>query len=302
MLLQKDSMYRGRFAPSPTGYLHLGTARTALWAWLRARAHDGVLVLRVEDLDSPRCQPDAAAAIVEDLRWLGLDWDEGPSEEKLCGPYVQSERLTYYETALQQLRASGLLYPCSCTRRELKTLASAPHGQEEFGSIYPGWCRAAPCKPNTPYALRFVMPDPEPSFVDGRHGYVSTEIWRGDCVVQRADGVVAYQLAVAVDDALMGITEVVRGEDLLTSTPRQIALQSALGFRSPSYFHVPLMLDEDGRRLSKRERPTSLRQLRQSGWTAEQCVGHLAASLGWCSAQTTISARELLQHSSKPWL
>jgi glutamyl-tRNA synthetase len=235
--------YRGRFAPSPTGQLHLGTARAALVAWQRARRAAGVMVLRLEDLDAPRVVPGSAESLLEDLQWLGLDWDEGP--------YVQSQRLTLYQDALERLKLLGLAYPCTCSRKEIAGVASAPHGDE--GPPYTGACRQGPSHPGRPAAWRFKMAD----FAD-------------DFVLQRADGIFAYQLACAVDDGLMGITEVVRGEDLRSSAPRQAALLAALGYPAPAYVHVPLLLGADGQRLAKRNGAPPIRELRDSGLSPQQ--------------------------------
>ncbi len=242
-------MYRGRLAPSPTGLLHLGHARTYLVAWLRARQAMGKLVLRIEDLDPPRTVPGSADAIVRDLEWLGLDWDEGP--------HVQSERSAHYEAALAQLQSDGYLFSCTCSRKEIAAVSSAPHG--DHGPRYPGTCRDRPSHPDRPAALRFRFPD-------------------DDFVVKRADGLYAYQLAVVVDDIAMGITEVVRGADLASSTPRQIALYEALGATPPSFLHVPLVVDATGERLSKRSGSIAIEALEGLGRPA--ILGALARSLG----------------------
>jgi glutamyl-tRNA synthetase len=235
--------YRGRFAPSPTGLLHLGTARAALVAWQRARRAGGTLVLRLEDLDAPRVVPGSAEALLEDLHWLGLDWDEGP--------HRQSQRLGLYQEALERLKLQGLAYPCTCSRKEIAGIASAPHGDE--GPPYTGVCRQGPRHPGRPAAWRFKMAD----FAD-------------DFVLQRSDGIFAYQLACAVDDGLMGITEVLRGEDLRSSAPRQAALLTALGFPVPAYVHVPLVLGADGQRLAKRNGALPIRELRGAGMSPQQ--------------------------------
>jgi len=268
--------YRGRFAPSPTGHVHLGTARTALIAWLRARSLGGVLVMRMEDLDGPRVRAGMADAILDDLHWLGLDWDEGPDVGGRYGPYVQSERSARYREVLASLRERGLVYPCTCTRKELAESASAPHGQEP---IYPGTCRDGPTHPERPAAMRFRFDRGEP-FVDGLVGSCSEGIASGDFIVSRSDGVFAYQLAVVVDDVDMRITEVVRGADLLSSVPRQIALFRALGAQPPRFVHVPLVLGPDGERLAKRHGAIAIRELREAGRAAPEIVGQLAASLG----------------------
>lgn len=278
---------RGRYAPSPTGALHLGNLRTALLAWLWARQAGGRFVLRMEDLDLPRARPGAAAGILADLRWLGLDWDEGPDVGGPYGPYIQSARQALYDAALARLRAHGLLYPCYCTRAELARIASAPQGGDEPGR-YPGTCRdltaaerarreAAGRRP----ALRFRAPDTPMTFVDRLAGRVTENVAEtaGDFVVRRSDGIVSYQLAVVVDDALMGITQVVRGTDLLTSTARQLALYDALGYPRPTeYAHVPLLLDASGARMAKRDASLGLAALRERDMSAADVLGMLAAS------------------------
>jgi glutamyl-tRNA synthetase len=228
--------------------------------------------MRMEDLDPPRIVPGAAEAIYEDMRWLGLDWD-GEST-------LQSEHHERYERALEILEQAGLAYPCTCSRREIAAISSAPHGVEGLGTPYPGTCRRGPSHPDRPAAIRFRMPDPPPSFEDGIHGRVDTAEWGGDFVLRRADGLWAYQLAVVVDDAQDGMTEVVRGDDLLPSTPRQIALHRALGYEPPAFVHVPLVLGPDGKRLSKRHDSVAIADYRDAGVSPERVVGILAASLG----------------------
>lgn len=285
--------YRGRFAPSPTGLLHLGSARTALVAWLRARQEGGDFVLRVEDLDPPRVVEGAADAILHDLRWLGLDWDEGPDVGGPHAPYVQSERRSYYRAALHELERSGQAYPCTCSRKEIAAIASAPHGPDDEGPRYPGTCRAGAQHPDRTPSVRFRMSTPAPSFVDRMFGPTDGGD-PGDFVVMRADGVYAYQLAVVVDDLEMGITEVVRGDDLLSSTSRQIALAHALGQGAPFYLHVPLVLGSDGERLSKRHASTAIRDLRERGDSAETVVGRLAATLGLARDGEDVRPSELI--------
>ncbi|MEM1033876.1 MAG: tRNA glutamyl-Q(34) synthetase GluQRS [Myxococcota bacterium] len=281
-----ETPYRGRLAPSPTGATHLGHARTYIVAWLRARAANGTLILRIEDLDAPRVVPGAAARIVDDLRWLGLDWDEGPDVGGATGPYAQSRRHDLYRAALARLSALGLVYPCICSRRDVAQNASAPHGVEGLGIRYPGTCRRRPVREGQRAAAqRFVMPEPPPDVPDvrvaaGGGGPVSAAAWGGDFVLRRRDGAWTYQLAVVVDDAAMGVTEVVRGDDLLPSTPRQLALFRALGSPPPRYLHLPLVVGADGRRLAKRDGALGLSALRDAGWSPGRVRGWVARSLG----------------------
>jgi glutamyl-tRNA synthetase len=277
--------YRGRFAPSPTGPLHLGNARTALVAWLAARAAGGAFLMRVEDLDGPRVRPGLEARILEELLWLGLDWDEGPDAGGAFGPYRQSERLPRYAEALERLRDLGLVYPCFCSRAEVAAASQAPHGPSDDGPSYPGTCRdlsaagreerAARRRP----AWRFRTPAGPVAFEDAVHGPQAVDVAAavGDFVVARADGVPAYQLAVVVDDAAMGVTDVVRGDDLLPSTARQILLYRALGLAVPRFAHVPLVLGPDGERLAKRHGAVSVGDLRARGADPRAVVGLLAA-------------------------
>jgi glutamyl-tRNA synthetase len=258
-----------RYAPSPTGDLHLGNLRTALLAHQDCRARGGVFILRIEDIDAPRTIAGSEQHILDDLQWLGLDWDEGPDVGGAAGPYRQSERGDIYEAALVQLTRDGATYPCICSRKDLHE-ASAPHGPE--GPVYPGICRAADPGELRAHpagaAVRFrIGSDPVVSFTDLRLGPQKFNLATlcGDFVIRRRDGLWAYQLACAVDDALMGVTHALRGEDLLTSTPRQIALMRAMGWEPPQYGHVPLVRDATGKRMSKRDGSQSLRQLREAG-------------------------------------
>jgi glutamyl-tRNA synthetase len=275
--------YRGRVAPSPTGYLHLGHARTFWTAHERARAAGGVLVLRDEDLDLARSRAEFAAAMSEDLRWLGLEWQEGPDVGGPLGPYRQSERRAFYLEAWARLVAEGHVYPCVCSRRDIARAASAPHEgrpgvlqAQDDEPHYPGTCRPSPNVPPrvpaTPAGLnwRFRVPEGEEVVFEdlgqGRQGFVAGRDF-GDFVVWRRDDVPAYQLAVVADDAAMRITEVVRGADLLKSTARQILVQRALGCATPAYFHCDLVTDERGERLAKRHESLSLRAMRAAGLT-----------------------------------
>lgn len=275
--------YRGRLAPSPTGFLHLGHAWTFRVARDRCRAAGGTLVFRNDDLDAVRSRPEYVAAMYEDLRWAGFEWQEGPDIGGPFGPYNQSERRHWYREALARLQAGGHVYPCCCSRRDILASVAAPHGEDEE-PVYPGTCRprtgANPAgggggsdasrsrQPN----WRFRVPDGQTvAFQDGRSGRHEAVAGRdfGDFVVWRADGVPAYQLATVVDDALMGITEVVRGEDLLLSTARQVLLFRALGWRVPEFFHCALVRDAAGRRLAKRHDSLALRSLRAGGMAPE---------------------------------
>ena len=301
---------RGRYAPSPTGRLHVGSARTALAAWLSVRAQNGVFIMRVEDLDGPRTVPGMAEAILEDLAWLGLDWDEGPALGGPYGPYAQSERAAHYEAALAHLHAQGRLFPCRRSRKDLQRLATAPHGHEGLPpypstlrpkNLVPGWYDAH--RNGTPdAALRFRVSDVPVTFEDRVYGRVTEAVHEavGDYVLKRRDGVSAYQLAVVVDDLLMGITEVVRGEDLLASTARQIQLIDALGGRRPVYAHLPLVINAGGRKLSKRDAGLTLAALRQGGMTPEALVGTLGCSLGLIPEPLPRTPADLIPHFDWP--
>jgi glutamyl-tRNA synthetase len=281
---------RTRFAPSPTGDLHLGGAWTALASWVLARrdaSASSAATLRFEDLDVARVVAGSRARIEEDLRWLGLDWDEEPVQ--------QSDRGALYEQAIATLAAQGLVYPCDCSRAELARAASAPHEGEE--AVYPGFCRDRdPGRPmKRPPALRIRVPDETVAYEDGAVGRVAQNLAReaGDFVLRRGDGVFAYQLAVVVDDAAMGITDVVRGADLIGSTPRQIGLARALGVAVPRYLHVPLVVSPDGARLEKRTRGATVRGLRDAGVPAEAVIGALAHGLGLRPTSAPASASEV---------
>lgn len=301
----------GRFAPSPSGRMHLGNVLCALVAWLSVRSRGGRMVLRMEDLDPARCRPEYARLLLEDLVWLGLDWDEGPpppgggfSPAQPHGPYLQSQCAPLYARALEALERRGLVYPCYCTRAQLHA-ASAPHAGDGT-PVYPGTCRgldgarraaleAAGRRP----ALRLQVPDAGDqagyiAFDDGHMGPQRQCLAQacGDFLLRRSDGVFAYQLAVVVDDGRMGVTEVVRGRDLLASTPRQIYLQRLLGLAAPAYRHIPLLTAPDGRRLSKRERSLDMGALR-ARFTAPQLVGRLACAAGLAPPGTQAWPREL---------
>ena len=293
------SAYRGRLAPSPTGYLHVGHARTFWTAWQRAREADGTLVMRMEDLDPERSKPEFAEAALEDLHWLGIRWKEGPDKGGPFEPYVQSKRLPIYLGAWRRLLRRGFIYPCRCSRKDLQNALGAPHESSSPGApgaqsqdeleplddepIYPGTCRRnqwrAPQLPGPTVSdiempdginWRFHLRDGEVVEFDdlnlGPQRFVAGEDF-GDFVVWRKDGMPSYQLACVVDDASMRITEVVRGADLLKSTARQILLYRALGHDIPAWFHCRLVVDHNGRRLAKRHDSLSLRAMRQRGLT-----------------------------------
>jgi glutamyl-tRNA synthetase len=273
---------RTRFAPSPSGDLHVGGAWTALASWEVARRAGGRVVVRVEDIDTPRVVRGSAARILEDLEWLGLGWDEGPDAAGPCAPYTQSERAPLYEAALAGLGARGLTYLCDCSRAEIARVASAPHAGEE--TRYPGTCRDKDPerKMKRDPAVRVRVPEGVVEFDDGVLGHYAQDVAGvvGDFVLRRGDGVFAYQLAVTVDDLTMDITDVVRGEDLVGSTPRQLLLAGLLGGRAPRYWHVPLVVATDGARLAKRTPGGTIRELREAGFKREEIVGPLRAGLG----------------------
>lgn len=265
--------------------MHLGHARTHLAAWLRARSHGGGVVMRIEDLDPPREQPGAADAFLRDHEWLGLDYDEGP--------FYQSRRGELYEAALENLAEAERTYPCTCSRKEIEQ-ASA-RGADDGGPRYPGSCRSGPRHPERPAAVRFRLDEPAPGFQDSIVGVVEPGASLGDFVLRRADGLFAYHLAVVVDDLDMGITEVVRGRDLLASTPRHIALARALGREPPAYAHVPLLLSRGRAKLAKRLGSTGVAAYREAGRAPEEIIGRLAASLGLLPRPEPLRAVDLVR-------
>ncbi len=284
------SGYVGRLAPSPTGALHLGNARTFMIAWLRARSCGGKVVFRMEDLDHPRDKSGAAADAVADLRWLGFDWDE---------EYVQSERREVYRNALERLDA----YPCICSRQDVERAQSAPHEGEQL--LYPGTCRGRfptwseaekACAPRMP-CWRFHVPDGTVvQFHDVFAGSYAQDVCRtlGDFPLARDPHGAGYTLAATVDDALMGVTEVVRGDDLLPATPPQILIARALGYGPPAYCHVPLVVGPDGRRLAKRHGDTRLASFRETGVKPETIIGWLAFTCGWNAKKAPIRLESLI--------
>jgi glutamyl-tRNA synthetase len=281
---------RGRFAPSPTGSQHVGNARTYLLAWLSARSQGGSIVLRIEDIDTSRNKPYATAEALEDLRWLGFDWDGEP--------VIQSQRLPAHRAALEELQRQELVYPCTCSRNDIAQAASAPHVEHE-APTYPGTCASRRTRDadslTTPFAWRFRVRH-TPVFTDRFLGKQELDLTRlgGDFVVWRSANVPAYQLAVVVDDAAAGVSEVIRGDDLLNSTPRQLLLYEALGFPPPTYTHVPLVVGEDGHRLAKRHGDTRLSRLRKSGVTPEAFLGLLGWSCGWWDEHRPATLTDLL--------
>jgi glutamyl/glutaminyl-tRNA synthetase len=291
--------YRGRLAPSPTGLLHLGHASTFLAAWARTRDAQGGLVLRNEDLDEQRSRPEFYLAMIEDLQWLGIRWQEGPDIGGTYGPYSQSERREHYLVAWRKLLDGGYLYPCKCSRKELALAASAPHENGEEEPKYPGTCRPVSVSQSGAQTLsaspagvnwRFRVPDDQViEFQDGHFGpqqfIAGTDF--GDFLVWRRDDVPSYQLACVVDDAAMRITEVVRGADLLKSTARQILLYRALNLQIPSWYHCPLVTDANGERLAKRHDALSIRTLREQGKNPRDITLALAEPRRYASDSTT---------------
>ncbi len=291
-----------RLAPSPTGAQHVGNARTYLLAWLSARAQGGRVLLRIENIDSPRVKPWAQQQAIDDLAWLGLDWDDKP--------VVQTERLALYHSALERLKSAEQVYPCTCTRADIEAAASAPHvGQEP--PVYPGTCAqrtaADAATLSGPFAWRFRLAEGV-SRAEGKNSRRSVFLDRiageqqcdpgrelGDFVIAKGDGTPSYQLAVVVDDHEMGVTEVVRGDDLIPSTHRQLAINRVLGWQPPTYAHVPLVIGPDGRRLAKRHGDTRISLLRENGVPAERLVGLLAWSCGLLSECRPVSASALLE-------
>jgi glutamyl-tRNA synthetase len=290
----------GRLAPSPTGAQHVGNARTYLLAWLSIRSRGGRVILRIEDIDSPRVKRGAAQQAMDDLAWLGLDWDEGPDIGGPHAPYIQTERLELYREALEQLKAAERVYPCTCTRSDVEAAASAPHAGQE-GPIYPGTCAGRQAADETQfvnqkYAWRLRATDTTRHLDDlvFGHQWLNVAADLGDFVIARSDGTPAYQLAVVIDDHAMGVTEVLRGDDLLPSAFRQLELYEFFDWQPPAFAHVPLVVGPDGRRLAKRHGDTRLATLRRGGVKAERLLGLLAWSCGFLPNPEPVAASELL--------
>lgn len=307
----------GRLAPSPTGAQHVGNARTYLLAWLSARVQRGKLRLRIEDIDSPRVKPWAIEQTLEDLAWLGLDWDAietSPTRTAITsglpeGVWLQTERISIYEQFLEKLRQAGRLYPCYCSRKDIEAVASAPHVEDHM-IRYPDTCRHRPgpntlfphrsttqLEPNRPFAWRFRSQNSDLAFDDWivGHQVENPHETLGDFVIAKSTGHVAYQLAVVVDDHEMGVTEVVRGDDLIPSTFWQLELYKAFSWTPPRFGHVPLVVGPDGRRLAKRHGDTRLSEIRKHGQGPEKLMGYLASSCGLVTRPTPTTTHELLE-------
>ncbi len=290
----------GRLAPSPTGGLHLGHARTFLIAWLAARHAGGRVIMRIEDLDRSRARAPAAQTAIDDLRWLGLDWDSGPDVGGPSGPYFQSERADVYERFLEGLKNSESVYPCTCTRADVARVASAPHLEDE-GPTYPGTCSHrsvadALALGEGPYCWRFRVPPGLVEWDDLILGRVALEPAQlgGDFIVARQGAGYSYQLAVVADDAAMGVSQVIRGNDLVPSTPRQILLYRQAGWPEPQFGHVSLAVDGDGRRLAKRDNSLKLATLRAKHVDQRAFIGALVNSCGWTKGPTAMSPHDAI--------
>ena len=293
----------GRFAPSPSGRMHFGNIYTAVLSWISAKSRGGKWILRIEDLDPQRSKPEYAKMIEEDLLWLGLEWDEGGIAGKGSnGPYMQSLRHDFYNDALKRLEATGLCYPCTCTRADILA-TQAPH-ESDGRVVYKGTCRPSVIpsvyKEKSGAAVRLAVPDFEMRFYDRLMGLQTVNLARqcGDFIIRRSDGAWAYQLAVVVDDALMGVTEVVRGEDLLLSAAQQIYLFRLLGYQAPVYAHLPLICNEAGVRLSKRDKSQSMEYLR-SRFSPDEIIGKIAFQAEITPTDDPISLQDLLHIAEK---
>lgn len=276
---------------------------TALFAWLQIRSLNGNFILRIEDIDTKRSKPEFVDSIIEDLNWLGITWDEGPGKGNF-GPYIQSQRTTLYQSYFEELQHGGFIYPCFCSRAEMLSAVSAPHGLESEGEIYIGPCRKLSAQE---IEERSIEKNPAYRFKAERGGPVDFEDlifgkqhfdigFGGDFTIVRSDGAFAYQLAVVVDDALQGISHVLRGYDLLDSTPRQLMLYAALGLRPPVFSHIPLYVDASGVRLSKRQGGISIKELRSFGCTAEDIIGKILFNYGLIDRHEPLDLNTALQH------
>ncbi len=300
------SEYVGRLAPSPTGAQHLGNARTFLIAWLLCRRAGGRMLLRIEDLETPRIKSWATQQAMDDLKWLGLDWDsETEADAKIEEPFVQSQRIARYTEILRMLIDCEAVYPCTCTRSEIDSMAAAPHESSMDGTVYPGTCshrRASESeeflRKGIAFAWRFRMPNYRLHFTDtlrGQQSLNAPDQALGDFVVARMSGVFAYQLAVVIDDHDTGVNQVVRGDDLVLSTYRQLAIYQLLGWDAPTFCHLPLVVGTDGRRLAKRHGDTRLSTLRDAGISSQTIVGYLAFQSGIIAHYAPIKPQELLE-------
>lgn len=291
-----QSFPKGRFAPSPSGRMHLGNMFTALMSWLSVKSQGGTWLLRIEDLDPQRSKPEFARLIEDDLRWLGLEWDEGGIDNiGNAGPYAQSQRAEFYAKALERLKADGSTFPCYCTRAEIMA-TQAPH-QSDGRVVYPGTCRNLKKHPPRKPSTRLKVEDEDISFTDMIAGPQSFNLARecGDFILQRADGAWAYQLAVVVDDAAMGVTEVMRGNDLLLSAAQQIWLYRRLGLTPPRFAHLPLICNASGQRLSKRDASLSMEALRRYH-TPESLTGIIAHIAGLLPTPIPVHPTDLIEH------
>ena len=295
------SVVRVRFAPSPTGHLHIGGARTALFNWLYARKTGGVMVLRIEDTDAERSTEDSYDAILESLRWLGLDWDEGPGTDETFGPYVQSARSVVYNAEIEKLLSGGLAYHCFCTPDELEELRREALEQKKPVQ-YDGRCRRLPSdelasrlENNVPHVVRFKLPEGVTRYRDVVRGDFETDNREmDDFILRKSDGRPTYNFAAVVDDARMQISHVIRGDDHLSNTPKQVQLYRTMAYRLPKFAHLPMILGSDRARLSKRHGATSVLEYRQLGYTPDGLVNYLAL-LGWSlDGKTEVFARKAL--------
>jgi len=305
---QNNNKKRGRFAPSPTGALHLGNARTFLLTWLSIKSQEGEIILRIEDLDHPKVKPHTIQEAIDDLQWLGLTWNEGFSSNiQPYKPYIQSQRTEIYKEALDKLVEKDLVYPCVCSRKEIEESQSAPHAGEspkylgECKNRFKSWEEAERILPDKRIPIwRFRSSDKDICFDDGfmgRKKFNNSQFF-GDFAIARHQYGAGYMLAVVVDDALMEITEVIRGNDLLDSTPRQLEIYKALNLTAPNFIHVPLVVAPDGKRLAKRHGDTKISTLRKTGNSPEKIIGLLAYWCGWAKLGEELKAQDLISRFS----